>query len=111
MELLKGKSAVRVLFAARNKALCILFMRWLLSRFSGWRDVLESMWFLSGSFERPFRLGVTADRIVERNEDGEKSGVREDQRGAFDLVVVDEAHHIYAHPELAEKVSSCRNQW
>jgi len=114
-ELLKGNSAVRVLFAARNKALCIFFMRWLLQRFDGWRAkgrALDAMWFLCGSFKRPFRLGVNADRstIVEREEESQEDGERDGQRAAFALVVVDEAHHIYADPQLAAKVSFCSPQ-
>ena len=84
----------RCLYVARNPSLCFSVVKWLEKRLRSFRP-LSRLTLLYEPLERPRAIKISKGRIVTEL-------AAEDL--AFDLVVVDEAHHVYRDATLRARV-------
>ena len=94
----------KVLFVARNKALCIFVARWVAERAEGKHERDAFLRSLHLLFEDAFQVGPHAVWYVEREGQIATSMPSAGAPSEFDLVCVDEAHHIYRDVELRRAV-------
>ena len=97
------EKTAKVLFTCWSAPLCLFVCRWICKRV---RDALQRERALSRLFllhdpmdegPRAVALDVSGTRLVTRPAVGV---------GPFELLVVDESHHVYSRPELRERVES-----
>ena len=99
LSLLRSDRRAHVLWVARNKALCMFVARWVALRTPNALlqvDALQRLHFLFAPLEDGVRnVGLHAGRL---------NFSKPVTANRFSLVVVDEAHHIYMEPRLAQEV-------
>lgn len=97
------EKTAKVLFTCWSAPLCLFVCRWICKRV---RDAVQRERALSRLFllhdpmdegPRAVALDVSGTRLVTRPAVG---------AGPFELLVVDESHHVYSRPELRERVES-----
>ena len=105
---LQSDPNMTALFVARNRALCLFFVRWIIKREPNPLSRLGLLRRLQVLFEgdergHPFSLGP--QRVMLKNGIIQVESSHSDTHN-FSLTIVDEAHHIYTNPLCRECVGA-----
>jgi hypothetical protein len=104
---LQSDSNMTALFVARNRALCLFFVRWIIKREPNPLSRLGLLRRLQVLFEgdkrHPFTLGP--QRVMLKNGVIQVEPSHSDTHN-FNMTIVDEAHHVYTNPLCRECVGA-----